>query len=132
MSAIPINSILLKQEELMAQLEKSWPKTFNKIIDEARKKGYEKFYIFSFPKKNFHVEPPTFTINHQVRLSKPLPLPSTILRHVDLKQGTSETVWTLPHEESFHLFARGKIYENEEVQRSIDYYRKHKKENEDA
>lgn len=108
-------------EEMMDELERSWPTNFNKILKEFPHGG-EPFYILTFCKFNQRIIPWEYKVYHQPRFSKPDALPGTILREVDPKKGTCEIIWTLPHREGFRLSQPGKMFYDPIVKDSIDEY----------
>lgn len=108
-------------EEMLDELERSWPKNFEKIMREFPH-GNEKFYIYTFCKFNCHVIPWEYKVYHQPRFTKPDIFPGTILREVDPIKGTSEIIWTLPHREAFRLSQPGKIFSDPVVKDSIDKF----------
>lgn len=114
---LEINQVKSREEEIMSQLEESWPKTLNYILEMYPE---DEFYIFTFVKKDTHTVPMKFNVYHQPRTTKPEKISGTILQKINRKNGTSELIWALPHEESFSLFQKGKVYENEVVYKNIN------------
>ncbi len=110
--AIKTLDVMSKVEDILDQLEKSWPKTFETILE---KYPLDEFYIYTFVKKNMKTVPGTVTVYHQPRQTKPDPLAETILRKVNKKAGTVETIWALPHQEAVNLFKDGKLFADKEV-----------------
>jgi len=108
-------------DSLVTELERSWPKNFERILREYPHKN-EPFYIFTFCKFDCRVIPWEFKVYHQPRQTKPDPVSGTTLMLVDPKNGTAEIVWTLPHREGFNLYQPGKVFEDKVVNDSIKKY----------
>lgn len=118
MSGIQVGNVLGKAEDIWDQLEKSWPKTMDKIMNEYKHEGQE-FYIFTFFKWNTHIIPATYNVYHQPRKSRPDAIPGTVLRKISPKNGTAEILWALPHKEGFELYKEGKMFADPIVHESI-------------
>lgn len=99
--------------------------TIQNII-ESKPFGDEKFYIFSFM-KNVEGNEGVKKIFHQPRLTKPDPLPGTMLFRVDPKKMDDvEIKWILPHREAFNLYKQGKVFENEMIYGFVKQYLENK------
>lgn len=118
---VKTNQWLGRLEEMWDQLERSWPKTMEKILDKFSH-GNRDFYIYTFFKWNTHIIPPTYNVYHQPRISKPDAFPGTILRQVSPSEGWAKIIWCLPHQEGFDLYNRGKIFSDQIVNESIRKY----------
>jgi hypothetical protein len=116
--------LLTRLEDLQTQLDKSWPETLEKTLNEFPH-GDEDFYIFTFTKWNYHTIPPEFTISHCPLKWYPSTwaLPGTTLRKISPKGGWVKIIWTLPEEHAFDLFTSGKIFADEIVLDSIRKYK---------
>lgn len=114
-------TVLTKLDEMYSQLEKSWPKTMEKILSDF-KHGGKNFYIYTFFKWNHHVMPLQYNIYHQPRFSRPDAFPGTVLREVSPGGGWSKIIWALPHQEGFDLYKNGKLFADQTVNESIKKY----------
>lgn len=86
--------------------------------------GDLKFYVFSFLKHNMKGFEEK-TLFHQPRLTKPEPTDSSMLFRLNPRRpGEVEVMWILPDIESINLFKKGKMFENELVNESIQDYLK--------
>lgn len=96
----------------------------NNLQDLIGKKpfGDHKFYVFMFVKrvddfsgvKKMYMQP---------RLTKPEPVPGTTLLQVDPRNpGECKMIWTLPNENSFNLYAQGKMFSDQFVHECIDKF----------
>lgn len=101
--------------------EKDYSDCIQNII-QSNPFGDNKFYIFSFVKRVDDVSG-IKKMYHQARLTKPEPLPGTTLLRVDPRDpGAATIIWTLPNEESFHLYKQGKAFENSFVHECVDKF----------
>lgn len=113
--------VMTRLEDLWAQIESSWPKTMEKILEKYPHHGSD-FYIYTFFKWNHHVNPPEYRVYHQPRLSYPDAFPGTILRRVSPSGGWAKIIWALPHREGFELYNQGKMFGDPVVAESIRKY----------
>jgi hypothetical protein len=118
-----VNKLLEKREDLIHNLEESWPKVFETILREYRHEG-QPFYIYTFCKTRYHDTPPSYNIYHQPRKTIPDAFPGTILRKIYPKRGLAEIIWTLPQEEFFSLYKKGKAFHDPVV---LDFIQKYQK-----
>lgn len=121
MSEIQIQNVMTRLEEMFTQLEKSWPKTMEKILEEFRHES-KNFYIYTFFKWNTHIIPASYIVYHQPRFTRPDAFPGTVLREVSPKEGWSKIVWCLPHLEGFKMYKAGKLFGDPVVDESIRKY----------
>jgi hypothetical protein len=117
-AAITENSWMGRLEEMCAQLEESWPKTMEDILQKFKHDG-EDFYIYTFFKWDLRLIPARYNVYHQPRHSRPDAFPGTILREVSPKKGYAKIIWALPHQEGLKLYGDGKIFADPVVQKSV-------------
>jgi len=90
--------------------------------------GDHKFYIYSFVKR-VNDNTGEKKMYHQPRLTRPEPLPGTSLLKVDPRSpDTAIIVWTLPNQENFGLYQRGKMFADEFVHECIQKFLNNPKE----
>ena len=123
MTEIKTNSWMGRLEEMWEQLEHSWPKTMDSILNQFKHDG-EDFYIYTFFKWNLQLIPATYTVYHQPRRSRPDAFPGTVLRLVSPKGGYAKIIWALPHQEGFKLYNEGKMFADPVVNKSVQRYLK--------
>jgi hypothetical protein len=101
--------------------EHDWVANLHDLI-KKRPFGDHKFYVFMFVKrvndysgiKKMYMQP---------RLTKPEPLPGTTLLQVDPNDpGTAKMIWTLPNENNFLMYDKGKMFADEFVHGCIQKY----------
>lgn len=123
METISANYAFTRLEDMIGQLEESWPKTFQTILEKYNH-GNEPFFVYSFTKWDFKGLVPEYKLYHQPRKTMPDPFWGTILRKIDPANGKSEIIWSLPHEEGQRSYGKGKIFEDEFVQSCIEKKKK--------
>lgn len=109
------------KENLKSQIVDGFMKKVLEIV-HSKPFGEHKFYDFIFPKR---ADEQSFVqiLFHQPRLTKPNPLPGTTLLRLNPKDPDEiGIIWTLPHEEAFHNYQKGKIYSDPIVYQSIQNY----------
>lgn len=116
--------LLTRLEDLQSQLDKSWPETLEKTLNEFPHEDKD-FYIYTFTKWDYHTVPPRFDINHCPIKFFPTSwaLPGTTLRKISPKGGWVKIIWTLPEEHAFDMFESGKIFSDPIVCESIRKYK---------
>ena len=101
--------------------ERDWVANLQSLISK-RPFGDYKFYVFMFVKRVNDVSG-IKKMYMQPRLTKPEPLPGTTLLRVDPRDpGTAKMIWTLPNENNFAMYAKGKMFEDEFVHGCILKY----------
>lgn len=121
MGLVKTNNWMGRLEEMWTQLEESWPKTMDKILNEFPH-GSKDFYIYTFFKWDLSIIPATYKVYHQPRWSIPDAFPGTVLRKVSPTRGCAEIIWALPHQEGFKLYKEGKLFGDPVVDESIRRY----------
>lgn len=119
---VQIQNIWTKLEDMFDQIEKSWPKTMENILEKFDHGG-EDFYVYTFFKWNTHIMPHQYNIYHQPRKTRPDAFPGTVLREISPSRGYAKIIWVLPHLEGFKLYESGKLFADEIVKKSIDMYK---------
>lgn len=117
---INTNTVLTRAEEMMSQLEKSWPQVFDQIIKSNPCKGAEVFFIHTILKWNFEGELPKLNIYHQPRVSMPDPAWGHTVRKINKTTGVCEILWSLPIKEGQNNFEKNKIFQDPQVAQWID------------
>jgi len=128
--------LITRLENLQSQLEASWPINFQKILDNFDHDGND-FYIYTFTKWKYHdynletgemipYDPPRLDVNHCPIKFYPSSwaIPGTILRKISPMRGLCQVIWSLPEEHAFHLYEKGKIFEDEFVWDCITKYKR--------
>lgn len=106
--------------------EKDWVDNLQDLINK-KPFGNHKFYVFMFL-KNVEGVLDVKKLYMQPRLTKPEPQPGTSLMKVNpLISDTAIMCWTLPHQESFGLYGKGKVFGDPFVKQCIDDYLKNPK-----
>jgi len=87
-----------------------------------------KFYIHSFVKR-VNDDTGIKKMYHHPRLTKPEPTPGATLLRVDPKNPSEMRIlWTLPNQESFGLYKKGKAFADEFVFECVNTYLKNPKQ----
>jgi hypothetical protein len=107
--------------------EKNYSECIQNLIMSAPF-GAHKFYIFSFIKRVDDASGIKKMI-HQPRLTKPEPIPGGTLMRVDPRDPyTATLLWTLPNDQNFNLYKKGKMYADPFVHECIERFKKNPKE----
>lgn len=96
-------------DDMMSQLERSWPETFRSIMARNLYPELDSFFIYTFEKWDYSADNPTYNIFHQPRKTMPDPFWGTSLRKV-YKDGRCEVIWALPHCEGQNNYKPGKMF----------------------
>lgn len=102
-------TVFNRVDDMMSQLEKSWPETFKSIMKKNLFPDQDSFFIYTFEKWDYSGPDPVYNIFHQPRKTMPDPFWGTCLRKV-YKDGRSEIVWALPHCEGQKNYEPGKMF----------------------
>lgn len=101
--------------------ESDWVRCVQSLVD-SRPFGNHKFYIFMFVKRVDDMAG-IKKMYHQPRLTKPEPVPGSTLLRVDPNYPEEATIiWTLPNQENFAMYKKGKMFADPFVQECVDKY----------